>query len=78
MQTQRGEYRYGSTLSLTSAVDRGRAVNAKYRSIYAEERDSVPTVQVAGWALGAGLNIIIIMMMIIIIVITLFTLDIPT
>jgi hypothetical protein len=35
---------YGSTLSLTSALDGGWVVNATLRPLYPRERDSVPTV----------------------------------
>jgi hypothetical protein len=43
---------YSSTVSLTSALDRGWVVNATPRPIYARERNQLPIVKEAGLAPG--------------------------
>ena len=48
----KGEQRYSSTLSLTSALDVGWVVNATPRALYSREKDPVPIVQEAGWVPG--------------------------
>ena len=45
MKAQRGEQRYSSTLSLTSALDRGWVVNATPRPLHPREREPVSIVQ---------------------------------
>jgi hypothetical protein len=46
-----GEYRYSSTLSLTSTLMRW-TVNDTPRPLYPRERNPVPIVQEAGWTSG--------------------------
>ena len=46
-----GEKRYGSTLSLTSALDKG-GWSMPHLCHFTPRKDSVPTVQEAGWVLG--------------------------
>jgi hypothetical protein len=51
-ESPEGEYRYSSTLSLTSALEAGGVVNSTPRPLYPRERNPVPIVQEAGWAPG--------------------------
>ena len=46
------EQTYSSTVSLTSVLKRGWVVNATPQPLYPQERDTVPSVQEAGWAPG--------------------------
>ena len=48
-QGPQAEQRYSSTLSLNSAQDSGRVLNATLRPLYHRERNPVPIVQEAGW-----------------------------
>ena len=48
-----GEQRYSSTLSLTSALGGREWSTPRPRPLYPQERDPVPIVQKAGWALGS-------------------------
>ena len=43
---------YNSTLSLTSVLDVGWAVNSSLQPLYPHETEAVPTVQEVGWATG--------------------------
>ena len=47
-----GEYRYSSTLSLTSVLDRGGWLAPRPGPLYSQERYPVTIVQQAGWAPG--------------------------
>ena len=47
----KGEYRYSSTLSLTTALDGGRWSTPRPNSV-TPGKDPVPIVQEAGWAPG--------------------------
>jgi len=51
MKARRREYRYISTLSLTSMLD-GVVVNATHQPLYLWTQDLVPIEQEAGWAPG--------------------------
>jgi hypothetical protein len=46
------ERRYSSTLSLTSALDGGRVVNATPRPFFAPGKDPVPLYKETGWTPG--------------------------
>ena len=46
---ERGELKYGSTVSLNSALDWRWVVNATPRPLYFRERDPVAIIQEAGW-----------------------------
>ena len=46
------EYRYSSTVSLTSALDEGGIVNATPRQLYPRERDPILVLQEVGLASG--------------------------
>jgi hypothetical protein len=50
-KAQRGEKRYSSTLSLTSALDGGRWLTP-HPGHFTPRKDPVPIVQEAGWAPG--------------------------
>ena len=51
LKAQRGEKRYSSTLSLTSALDGGRW-STPHSGRFTPRKDLVPIVQEAGWAPG--------------------------
>jgi hypothetical protein len=51
MKTQKREYKYDSTLSLTSALDGlGGQRHSTLRRLHSRERNQEPIVQEAGWA----------------------------